>query len=278
MSAVQFERHLTVLRERYQVVPLPQLVEELASGIFSSPRQIAITFDDGYQDNHKFVLPILKRFNVRASFFLIAEGIGSTQEFWWHRLERIIRRCSMDSLLFDQTRYPLTTPTDRRNTILFLFSALRDLYGEEKERMLAKLSRMAGVEDGPPNEDNFLMSWDQVFDMVRAGMHIGSHTCTHPRLSCLPHPQLVRELAESRRVLEEQLRISVTAIAYPYGHRADVPDTIGMVAKSAGYHYGLSTETGINRRGRDPFMLRRLNVSGWDSEEFAFRIAREFLS
>lgn len=38
---------------------------------------IIITFDDGYEDNYYNVFPVLKKYNVKATIFMIAENIGN---------------------------------------------------------------------------------------------------------------------------------------------------------------------------------------------------------
>ena len=39
-------------------------------------KQIIITFDDGYKDTYQFALPILKKYNFKATCFLVSNLIG----------------------------------------------------------------------------------------------------------------------------------------------------------------------------------------------------------
>jgi peptidoglycan/xylan/chitin deacetylase (PgdA/CDA1 family) len=48
-----------------------------------SKKAIAITFDDGYQDNHANALPVLETLGLTAVFFLVAERVGATND--WDR-------------------------------------------------------------------------------------------------------------------------------------------------------------------------------------------------
>jgi len=70
-----FARHFTV-------VPLGRLVTMLRDG---GPLggHLAITFDDGYRDNHRTAAPILARRGLPACFFVTTGFIGSEQSPRW---------------------------------------------------------------------------------------------------------------------------------------------------------------------------------------------------
>ena len=39
-------------------------------------KPILITFDDGYYSNYRDIYPILKKYNIKASIFIITDNIG----------------------------------------------------------------------------------------------------------------------------------------------------------------------------------------------------------
>ena len=61
------------------------------------------------------------------------------------------------------------------------------------------------------------LSWPQVAEMSRAGMSIESHSYHHLDLTVLPGRKLERELAESKRALEDRLGHAVDFLAAPHG-------------------------------------------------------------
>ena len=63
----------------YQVVPLSDWIG-CAEG-WNSSNTIAITFDDGYQDNHDNALPVLLEHNYPATIFLTTNLIGHTSRW-----------------------------------------------------------------------------------------------------------------------------------------------------------------------------------------------------
>jgi peptidoglycan/xylan/chitin deacetylase (PgdA/CDA1 family) len=61
------------------------------------------------------------------------------------------------------------------------------------------------------------LTWTQISAMHRAGMLIGSHSHHHLDLTVLPTQTLERELADSKRCLEDHLGCAVEFLAAPHG-------------------------------------------------------------
>jgi peptidoglycan/xylan/chitin deacetylase (PgdA/CDA1 family) len=107
-----------------------------------------------------------------------------------------------------------------------------------------------------------IMSAGQMRELDAAGVMIGSHTSSHARLTELPARVVADELAESKRQLEDVLGKPVRHFAYPYGlFDRSVRDAV----EQAGYRGACSTRAGFNRKGEDPFLLRRIDVFGGDA-------------
>ncbi len=81
------------------------------------------------------------------------------------------------------------------------------------------------------------MGWEGLKGLVDRGWEVGSHTCSHPRLSGLGDAAIEAELVESRRECEERLGVPCRSVAYPYG---DYDDRVLRAAREAGYSFGAS--------------------------------------
>ena len=76
LSASLFEEHLKYLaQEGYRVVSVAQLADILRSN-GNLEKVVAMSFDDGYKNNHSDALPLLKRYNANASFYIVDRDIG----------------------------------------------------------------------------------------------------------------------------------------------------------------------------------------------------------
>lgn len=101
------------------------------------------------------------------------------------------------------------------------------------------------------------MSWDQIVELDRKGMDIGSHTATHSDLVTVDAAGLQTEVSGSAESLKAHLGHPVYWFCYPAGkYDADV---IGSV-RGAGYLLATSTDPGEQQSSDDPFVLLRYRV------------------
>lgn len=70
--------------------------------------------------------------------------------------------------------------------------------------------------DAPELTNTSKMTWPQIKDLLARGFEIASHSQTHPMLTKVTNDQLVAEVVDSKKTLEEKLGVPVTTFIYPY--------------------------------------------------------------
>lgn len=71
-----FEKHLQYLQNNgYKMVTVEELGQRLRQGQ-SVDHYVALSFDDGYKDNYTTALPLLQKYNAKATFLVITNRIG----------------------------------------------------------------------------------------------------------------------------------------------------------------------------------------------------------
>lgn len=269
VDARRFDQLCGWLARLFNVLPLPQAASRLAEGSLPA-RAAAITFDDGYADNHDVALPILQRHGLSATFY-VSTGFLGDGVMWNDMIIESVRRTSRGSIdLSDQVPglhgpLPLGDWSQRRQACERLIGACKYLPFDRRRAAVAEIVQRCG--GGLPTD--LMMSPEQVRALHAAGMQIGAHTESHPILLKLDPAEQRREMAGSKRYLENLLDERVASFAYPNGRPGEDFDatTVGL-AREVGFELAVTTAHGAAARGTDLMQLPRFTP--WDRTPIRF--------
>jgi peptidoglycan/xylan/chitin deacetylase (PgdA/CDA1 family) len=124
--------------------------------------------------------------------------------------------------------------------------------------------------DGEYELELMPMSWEELDSLGALGWEIGSHTCSHPRLTELGDDALENELGRSKAVCEDRLGRPCESIAYPYG---DHDLRVAEAARRTGYRAGGTLPKRL--RAEDPLRWPRVGVYHVDDlRRFKLKVSR----
>jgi peptidoglycan/xylan/chitin deacetylase (PgdA/CDA1 family) len=285
-----FEQHLEFICEHRLVLPLMEF-SRLHRADRLPADAVAITFDDGYACNAHTAAPLLTRYGLPATIFLITSAISADEDFWWDALEHIV--LETDAKRLDLSLCGRTTSvvlgnhdepdvksnwsataeprTARQAAYLELWSRLRVASDQERRRALAALHRQAGIA-AQARPSHRAMTVQEVRQISSSGLiQVGCHTVNHPLLSTLTRAEQKLEIERSRDTCYDLIGRHPLAFAYPYGDFNY--DTVGIVG-GAGFTVACTTrEFGVSAHSQ---MLRmpRLAAGAWNPSEINAAIAR----
>ena len=171
-----------LLAEGYTTIT-PQDYARARKGKQELPEKpIILSFDDGYEDNYRVILPMLEERGMKAVFYVVTNDIG-----------------------------------------------------------------LPGY-----------MTWDNLFDMERRGMEIGSHTANHIPLTELPPEKQRDELRLSKLMLEWKGMKTIYSFSYPNG--AYDAGIVAMLQEEE-YLTAVTGDAGLNDRATNLYLLRRVNIA-----------------
>ncbi len=102
-----------------------------------------------------------------------------------------------------------------------------------------------------------LMTTADLLAWRRAGMGVGAHSCHHVHLTKVAEDVARKEIADSKKMLEEALGEKVPLFAYPYG---ETDDRVDLLAREAGFVAAFATDNAPRDHADNLFRLRRTVV------------------
>lgn len=94
VSPQSFEKQMRFLREhKYNILSLEELTDLIRNKKRIPAKTVAITFDDGYLDNYTNAYPVLKKYNIPATIFVvinrIGKHLGNDDYMSWHQIKEL---------------------------------------------------------------------------------------------------------------------------------------------------------------------------------------------
>jgi peptidoglycan/xylan/chitin deacetylase (PgdA/CDA1 family) len=273
-----FAAQMRYVKKHYRVVPLGQLCDELQDGR-RVPPTLAITFDDGYRDLYTHAFPVLQKYQIPATIYLIGRCMESGEVPWYDRIFLALKAAPGESLkveLGGAKEFRIGSPSGRVSAAWEMVSYLRRLPNTRRQEWCAAFERQFPL---PVEElEGRMLDWNQVGTMHRAGISFGAHTMSHPVVSQLDPRALEEELVVSKKVLERGLGARVEDFAYPFGKPEDGSVAAEGILRRAAYRSAVTTIQGFNTTGSDRLRLRRLQIAEDTAlANFAFNVSRLFL-
>lgn len=284
VSPAVFDKQLRQLKQRRSVLPLLEFAHRSRAGCLPS-NAVAITFDDGYACNATVAAPLLEKYQLPATVFVVTGYLSSNEEFWWDALERIIFHTNAECLssstngeapVIVRLRGELGCTSERNTNIgpseirraayVELWSRFRAIEDGLRREVLAALHRQSGV-PSMRRPTHRVMTVQEARKLLVSGLiDIGAHSVSHPPLSQTATADQRNEIVRSRDACADLSGRLPRAFAYPYGDYGD--ETIRLVAE-AGFDVACTTAPyGVSIRSH---MLRmpRIAVHNWNVSQFA---------
>ena len=274
LTPQEFESRLKILSKWGRFISQQELRHLINKGQELPDRSIVITFDDGLKEQYDLALPILKKLNIPAIFFISTKVYEQTEILNVHKIHLVRSKVSTTTLL----KYMVEFVSDRNIDLDLAHSKMKGVehykYDSPDHAMLKYAlnfllnkdelnhfindvfeTEFKGEEEAI--HENLYMSKNEV-QLLGQMDYIGSHSHDHDPLG-LKDVQYQREQAiHSKRILEGIADTEIYGFSYPYGGY-EACKGLHTVLKQSGYDYAFTMERAINCTLDNQFYLSRFD-------------------
>lgn len=292
----EFKRQIEYLKENYHILGGDELKEIMENNIntslnitrsYKKKAFAVLTFDDGYIDHYKTVLPILKKHRLKGIFGPIVAASIEKKVILTNKLHFIlsVMEDNIPELiekifkLLDKQREEynleendfyikkLSNLTSRFDTpqITFVKRLLqKELPGEVREKIISTLFEKYITKDEKGFAESLYMQAEHIKALVDEGMEIMGHSYSHPWLDNITKTEQHKEVELTRSFLEgiRENHTSKTKkdyiFCYPYG--AWNEDLLSILKKN-NFIIGFTTIPRVAHKNDNPLLLPRLDTN-----------------
>ncbi|BAO43057.1 polysaccharide deacetylase family protein [Thiolapillus brandeum] len=187
--------------------------EQGDQGVTPEGRYACITFDDGYANNLR-MLPLLKEYDIPATFYITTGNVEQQECFWWDVIyrERIRRGAQKPEISREQKMLK-----DKHH--LDIITYLTEKFGDNCLH--------------PWSDTDRPMTIDELKEFAsHPQVHIGNHTRNHYLLDRYTYTEMLEQIQLAQNDISKWIGRHPISIAYPNGN-------FSKQAMDAAYNSGL---------------------------------------
>jgi peptidoglycan/xylan/chitin deacetylase (PgdA/CDA1 family) len=221
LSREIFETQLLFFKDHFHIISLDDFYKK---NFHDKRSTIAITFDDGYANNNYYALPLLKKHEVPATFFITTIRDAGYEILWTDALD-------LSSAMSDK---PFELQGERfvkkgkkgywsEKTGLPLKETCKNYGFDYKIELMKKLPGLEDIIGDKEFNDYWkLLNEEKLKELAACPLvTIGAHGYSHNCLERIPIADAQREMYLSKNYLEKIIDKNVDALAFPDGNYSE---------------------------------------------------------
>ena len=261
-----FSQHIEYLSSNYYCVSLEECVARVIEGSVLPRSALVITFDDGFSNNLHRALPILEKYSVPATIFVVSGYINRKELLWPEKLAITLSRANSTEIYFDNTTFRIGNKDELSQAYNAITKTFKRYSTSEIDQCInglvpqGRLNILSDEEEIFLDDFRLLTSDELRLLSAHELITIGSHTVSHKRLSLLSSEESSLEIAKSKENLEKTCG-KISYFAYPYGgNGTDFNDDHSKIVAKQGYKAAFSVDSiGMNLMS-DILSIPRYNI------------------
>lgn len=281
-----FKRQLDYLSKNYTLITADQLISSSLGDEKLPKNPCYLTFDDGFKDHIKYVVPELLKRNIQGSFFPPSMAIENQELLDVHAIHFIFASLkNINSLFIDLNNacldigftkfdlgslyrayakpYRYTNGSYESAKTVYIKRMLQFALPEKtRSKIVSHLFKKYVKKNKRQFASELYMSISDVKNLIKSGMYVGSHGCRHIWLGKEKKSEQIKDIKLSL-VFLKKIGASTNnwIMCYPYGSYNN--DTLNILRKKKCL-IGLTTKVGTINLNHSKI----LELSRYDTNHF----------
>lgn len=268
-------------KNNYHFASLDEVVHNALNDIKPDRPTLCFTLDDGFDDQVQELVPVLLKYGVKPTIFVLSNFVDGVDWPWDSRLAYIVwnTQHTSGSFSYNGKNFELNfqTPQQKLKTRRALVKYAKHLSSKELDQFIDAASKELGVVTPSIATDIYKpVSWDTLRRYESLGLTIGSHACSHRVFSSLTMDEVESEVSHANARLKAELKSPSQVFCYPSGTAQDYSTKHAELIKEMGYIAAVSANPGnttnklirqdlfnIQRHGFPLSFARFVRYSSW---------------
>jgi len=281
----EFKRQINYFNKNFNILDPENFLEILSKKKIPKGKSILLTFDDGYKDHYQYVFPFLKKNNLKGCFYPSASIIKKKEVLDVNKIQFFLAKekdrekilikiknilhkkfnISLENFLYKNENKinTLKSMYDDKQTVLIKALLQTLLPIKERKFIINELFKKIVTKNYKRFSSELYLSSKNVKEMIKEGMHFGSHGYHHEWWGHLNIKKQEREIVKSIKFLKEiGVKKNNLSVCFPYGSYNN--ETINLLQKYS-FKFGLTTsQNKIDRKNIDKYLI----LPRYDTNQF----------
>jgi peptidoglycan/xylan/chitin deacetylase (PgdA/CDA1 family) len=273
-----FEDQVKRFVRHYEIIS----AEDLVNNNFgrNSKEKLILTFDDGYLDHYKYVLPVLVKYKIKGTFYIPTQILEQDNLLDINKIHFLLATVNIDDILSELfqllDKYRVDYKLDSNNQFLQKYAVPT----RWDDRKTAFVKRM--LQSGLPNlvrmkvlnnlyqelvanrvriPPRLYLSRREIIEMSSIGMSVGAHTHNHLRLDTCSYKEQWFQISQSIEILKG-IGIPSPQLSFCYPFGAFNKDTISILRKlNVGVAFTVNPKASVVLSSKNKFRFPRMDCN-----------------
>lgn len=256
LKTADFERQLQYFQNNGGIISLEEYID--------GKDGYHLSFDDGLKDHIKFVLPLLEKYDAKASFYISTSPLQNKKLLGVHRTHILLFSVEHGELWSEIQKLLEGYELSEEQSNLYTKQELSSYEYNIKRVLnytLEPVQRDAILDtlvekylDEDEWFERYYMNEDEIRDLHAKGQSVGSHSHLHNLLADMSYDEQYEQISTSQKILSDVLGEKVDTFCYPYGGVRSYNEETKQILQELGFRIAFAVEKSENE---DIFSISR---------------------